>query len=213
MSTLSHVLAVMSGKQKPMTNRGDEMKKIDNQKLLETYLNKYNIRSYFDTDDIKFELFRYNKGENIAKPFNYIFFLVNGDIRVYTLFESGETIQIVLCSGLHMIGDIEFAGRSSEFNFYEADSNCELVAVPLEKYGDKLKKDISFLWAIIDSINAKLWMFDSDMSLLGSYRQRLLNYFEINYCNRTITGMNNIAACFHNYLMCGSYDLLQMNNI
>lgn len=173
------------------------MKRIYDQKLIESHLNKYDIQSNFDTTNMVFELFSYEKGEIIAKPFHYIFFLVSGRIIIYSIFEHGEIVKIAAVNEPSILGDLEFAGRSDERNFYEAATECRLLALSLEKYGDVLRRDVRFLWTVINAINTKLWMFNPSMLSLGTYKERLLHYFELNFGEKTISGMNDIAADFH----------------
>lgn len=133
------------------------MKRLRGTQMLEAYLNQYGIRELFDTPGIEFDLFSYEQGEVIAKPFSHVFFQVHGSIRVYALFETGETVQINYSDSFMVVGDLEFAGTSSYKNFYEAATDCQLVGVSLVRYGDQLRSDVRFLWTIIDSINQKLW--------------------------------------------------------
>ena len=60
------------------------MKRIFDPALLDFYLQKYEIPSLFNTPDLAFSLYQFEKGErlDILNPEEYLSFLVNGSIEI-----------------------------------------------------------------------------------------------------------------------------------
>ena len=62
------------------------MREIKDEKLLRYYLEQYHIEDIFDTKNLPFQLFEYEKGEmlNICHaPKDYLKFIVNGEWKVF----------------------------------------------------------------------------------------------------------------------------------
>jgi hypothetical protein len=97
--------------------------------------------------------------------------MFDGGIRVYSMFSYG--------------------------NFTEAsvdDTYC--LGFEFEKYKRLLMKDVRFLQFVIKSLTDKLFLFSPDESKSGNLKNRLMHYFMLNYKNKIITNMKDMALAF-----------------
>ena len=72
------------------------MKRIFDRALLDFYLQKYEIPSLFNTPDLAFSLYQFEKGErlDILNPEEYLSFLVNGSIEISANRDDGTSYPL-----------------------------------------------------------------------------------------------------------------------
>ena len=90
------------------------MREIRDEQLLEHYIRKYHIRSFFDTQDLPFRLYEYAPGEmiNIVHPMEESMkFIVEGVFDHYKIQDDGSSYLIAHCDGFGFMGDLAFCGR------------------------------------------------------------------------------------------------------
>ena len=89
------------------------MKRIFDPALLDFYLQKYEIPSLFNTPDLAFSLYQFEKGErlDILNPEEYLSFLVNGSIEISANRADGTSYPIGYLDSFTCIGDMEFCGK------------------------------------------------------------------------------------------------------
>jgi CRP-like cAMP-binding protein len=176
------------------------MKTIKSQEKLNEYLNKYNILSLFDTPNLEFFLFEYKKGETIVNsinPLNYFLFLVSGSIRIYSILDNGMIYSIHKQNDFCALGDMEFAGYTISQNYVEALSDVYCIGISFHKYKNLLQNDNSFLRFIIKSLADKMNHSSTDNKYSASLEDRIFEYFKLNYTDKVIEHMGDIALTFN----------------
>ena len=90
------------------------MKRIFDPVLLDFYLQKHEIPSLFDTPDLAFSLYQFEKGERLdtLNPEEYLSFLVDGSIEISANRADGTSYPIGYLDGFTCIGDMEFCGNA-----------------------------------------------------------------------------------------------------
>ena len=64
------------------------MEQVHDEKILERYINLYHIYEIFDTKNLTFRLYQYERGEilNYNRDFsNHLQFLVSGAVQIYSI--------------------------------------------------------------------------------------------------------------------------------
>jgi hypothetical protein len=174
------------------------LKIINSSSRIRHYLDKHDISSCFDTKNIEFKLLKYQKGEIITPPHDYFLFVVEGGVRVYSLLKDGLIYLINQSEGFIVLGDTAIAGRIIDTNFTEAsvDDTC-CLGFEMVRYKQLLMKDAEFLRFVIKSLTDKLFLFSPHESQTGNLKNRLIHHFRMNYQNKAITNMKNLAIAFH----------------
>ncbi|MDR1551136.1 MAG: hypothetical protein LBS14_00415 [Holosporaceae bacterium] len=174
------------------------MEIINSRNRIRYYLEQHAISSYFNTENIEFKLLKYQKGEIITPPHDYFLFVVEGGIRVYSLLNDGLIYLINQSKGFIVLGDTAIAGRIIDTNFTEAsvdDTYC--LGFEMARYKQLLMKDAKFLRCVIKSLTDKLFSFSPDESQAGNLKNRLTHHFRMNYQNKAIINMKDLAMAFH----------------
>ncbi len=85
------------------------MKKINNLDLLTTSINDSNISQRFSSELLPyFELFSFEKGDFIIRQgfcSDYLYFIIEGKVRVYSYTPSGNITLLSFCDGYETLGD------------------------------------------------------------------------------------------------------------
>ena len=85
------------------------MKRIFDPALLNFYLQKHEIPSLFDTPDLAFSLYQFEKGERLdtLNPEEYLSFLVDGSIEI-SANRADETMKLLEANGeaAYVLGNI-----------------------------------------------------------------------------------------------------------
>ena len=148
------------------------METIQDQKLLESYVNSRKIRELFGKSVPHFLLLRYSPGELLTTPFSpsqYLQFIVDGDLLLYEMPDEESTITLLTDNNdITILGDIELIDAKFTPFFVEAKTTVYTLAVYLEQYRERLLNDPVFLrhlcrclanklnGAVISSRNASL---------------------------------------------------------
>ncbi len=158
------------------------MKKINNPKLKEEYIESYGINEIFSNDMSEYmELILFKKGEYICKEdenIDYLFFFVKGKAKVYMSLRNGKSLLICFYYPFMMLGDLELV------NYAKASSNTEVIedtyciALPLKKVRNKLLNDSRFLRHVCNSLVDKLVQSSKNgsINLLYPLENRLASY-------------------------------------
>ena len=108
------------------------MKKINDLKQIEKILKKTNIKKYFSTENLKFVIYKYDKGEQITSPdkkLDDILFITDGIIRIYGLRDNGTISPVNQQKAPIIIGDIEFTNQGNPPFFYGCSNRCDLSCI------------------------------------------------------------------------------------
>ena len=174
------------------------MREIRDEALLEQYIRKYHIRSFFDTTELPFRLYEYAPGEmiNIVHPMEEsIKFIVEGVFDHYKIQEDGSSYLIAHCVGFGFMGDLAFCGRQPPGRYQEVIETVRAVELPLEKMRSILENDNRFLRFLLDTMAQRMTASMHIRSDMTSAEKALLAYLRWRCPNHTIT--NVTEAAFH----------------
>ena len=174
------------------------MREIRDPELLEHYLRKYHIRSFFDTADLPFRLYEYAPGEmiNVVHPMEEsIKFIVSGVFDHYALQEDGTPYLIAHCDGFGFMGDMAFCRRQPQNRYQEVMETLRAVELPLEPLRSILENDNRFLRFLLDTVSQRMTMsMDNRLGVNGA-EESLLAYLRWRCPDHTITNVGETA--FH----------------
>ena len=174
------------------------MHEIRDPELLEHYIQKYHIRSFFDTQDLPFRLYEYAPGEmiNVVHPLEEsIKFFVEGVFDHYTLLEDGTPYLIFHCDSFGFMGDLAFCRRQPQNRYQEVIETVRAVELPLEPLRPVLEQDNRFLRFLLDSMARQMTRSMYIRVNEGSAQQALLSYLRWGCPSHTITNVGETA--FH----------------
>lgn len=138
------------------------MQKIRDAAKVSMWVEKGNIRNCFSTPNLNFQLYRYEKGEQLTSPskkLEEILFVVEGTIRVYGLRSNGTVFPINQQNAPLLLGDIEFTDHNPTTFFAEAVTPVFCIALPVQPYEQQLHADIRFLHVLLRAYAEKLRIF------------------------------------------------------
>ncbi len=172
------------------------MREIHDRQTLIHYLDKYNIPDLFDAKQLPFRLYEYEAGEmlNVLRPTEqFLKFLVDGTIDLYTVREDGVQYLLRRQSGFIFFGDLEFCGRSRGRNYQEAVTTVYAIELPLPELLETLKKDNRFLLFLLNSVAEKLAEATPMKAEFSNLEDALLYYIRYKCPNQRITSVDNLT--------------------
>lgn len=158
------------------------MKRINNLDMLLSYVEKYNLNSIFEKEMThSMELLSFSKGELVcskSSELKYMYFLVSGKLKVYTLHDNGKSILLRFNKPLSILGDLEFLSAHKIQCNVESVNESIVIAI---KTSDLLKyaySDSKFLRFIIKNLSQKLYAVSNSASinLLYPLENRFASY-------------------------------------
>ncbi|BEP28537.1 cyclic nucleotide-binding domain-containing protein [Helicovermis profundi] len=167
----------------------------DNKKLTK-YIYDNKIDEIFGKDIIPFaKLLFFNKNEHICRAdekLDYLYFLVEGRAKVYTLLRNGKILSYRFYDSLEVIGDIEFIHQDRANSNIEVIENTYCIGIPIEIIKMNYLNDSSFLKYMCESLANKLKSFSkaSSINLLYPLENRVANYLLTN---------NNETGTYYNF--------------
>lgn len=174
------------------------MREIRDAEMLEYYLRKYHIRSFFDTQDLPFRLYEYAPGEmiNIVHPMDVSMkFIVAGVFDHYKIQEDGSPYLIAHCDGFGFMGDLAFCGRQPSGRYQEVIETVRAVELPLEQMRPILENDNRFLRFLIDTMAQRMTASMHSRSDMVTAEQALTAYLRWRCPNHAIANVSE--AAFH----------------
>ena len=174
------------------------MREIRDAKLLEHYIRKYHIQSFFDTPDLPFRLYEYEPGEmiNVVHPMEEsIKFIVEGVFDHYMIQEDGTPYLIAHCDGFGFMGDLAFCGRLPPGRYQEVLETVRAVELPLEPLRHTLENDNRFLRFLLDTMAQRMTMSMHIRADMNSAEEALLAYLRWRCPDHTLKNVGE--AAFH----------------
>ena len=173
------------------------MKQIQDKMLIEELVDRYHIRSFFETANLVFLAFSWQKGELLCSPLNpaeHLLFLVQGSVNMYDLREDGTTSPVTVLSGFSLVGDMEFITSGLTRYYLEAAEDCLCVALPLAPYREQLDRDVTFLHCLLDILADKFAASSEDTVSAGDLEERLLTWLREEAPEHRLHGLES-AMC------------------
>lgn len=174
------------------------MREIRDPELLENYLRKYHIRSFFDTPELPFRLYEYAPGEmiNVVHPMEEsIKFVVAGVFDHYMIQKDGVPYLIAHCDGFGFMGDLAFCGRQPPGRYQEVIETVRAVELPLATVRHTLENDNRFLRFLLDTMAQRMTMSMEIRADTSSAEEALLSYIRWRCPDHIITNVGEVA--FH----------------
>lgn len=175
------------------------MKRIFDSDLLTFYLKKHHISSFFDTPDLPFSLYQFEKGERLdmLNPEEYLSFLVEGSIEISANRSDGTNYPIGCLDDFTCIGDMEFCGKRDDAHQIEARTTALCVVLPLASTKETLLLDNRFLRYLLTSVTEKLMLYSSSQSNYASLEEAFLAYLSNRCPDQTFSGVEKMAMQLH----------------
>ena len=172
------------------------MKRIFDPALLDFYLQKHEIPSLFDTPDLEFSLYQFEKGERLdtLNPEEYLSFLVDGSIEISANRADGTNYPIGYLDGFTCIGDMEFCGKRDDTHQIEARTTALCIVLPLASTKELLLNDNRFLRYLLNSVTEKLMLYSSSQSNFSTLEESFLAYLSERCPDQTFSGKDGHAA-------------------
>ena len=149
------------------------MNEIKDRKLLNYYLDKYQIQSKFSSDISEhLKLFRIERGENVYEVNAHLdnfYFLVSGTLKVYFVLENGKTILLRFIKPLGVAGDLEVGVDRTVRTTVNAVTDCHLIGIDIGLLKELTYDDPIFMRFIISSLSRKLSAVSNAMAINLSY--------------------------------------------
>lgn len=177
------------------------MKKINDSKLVNQYVEKYNINEIFSKDIKPYtELFLFSKGDHICREgerLSHLFFLVEGKAKVYSSLSNGKTILICFYNSGKLIGDVEFMKFEPANSNFQVTEDSYCIAISLQRVREYLLDDIKFMRFMCESLKEKLIRLskNSSINLLYPLENRLASYI---LATGTSTEINRVMVIIFN---------------
>lgn len=158
------------------------MKRINDRNLMEFYIRKFEIDSFFQKDMRPFmSLMSFERGEcicNTGDELEYFYFNVKGKLKVYTLMENGKSLLLRFNKPLSILGDVEFmSGYKIKCNV-DSLNESHLIGITVEDIHKHAGDDPVFLRFVIRNLGYKLYTISNStaINLLYPLEKRFASY-------------------------------------
>lgn len=170
------------------------MRRISDPRQIDAWLEASGVRDWFDTRDLTFQAFAYEKGEYLTSPqrrLDWLLFLVEGSVRIYGIHESGSMVPVDRLSPVALLGDLEFVEDGHGSFYAEASTPAACLALPVPVYRDQLDRDIRFLHTLLKAYSAKIKTISALDITAATIEERVLLYMETACRDRELRGIEN----------------------
>lgn len=172
------------------------MQRLTDAKQIQAYVEKYGVSRNFDTKDITFRAFRYEKGELLStqgEKSQWLHFVVEGAVRVYDIHEDGSLSPVNVMRAPVMVGDFEFANHGISPFYVEAEEDCLCLSFSMEEYWKPLERDITFLHVLLESYAEKVRLSSMLDISAQSLEEKVMRYLACISKDHEINGTEKTA--------------------
>ncbi|MEQ3337380.1 cyclic nucleotide-binding domain-containing protein [Clostridium butyricum] len=158
------------------------MVNIEDEKILNDYIEKYHIDELFSEDMKQYmELVQWKKNEFICKEsekLSSLYFIVDGKAKVCKNMENGKALLICFYKPFRMIGDVEFTRTNTADCTVQAIDDTYGIGINFNVVRTKLVNDCKFLFYICRYLGEKLSISstNSSINILYSLENKLASY-------------------------------------
>ena len=137
------------------------MNEIGDRKQIAEYLSRFDLTAFLDKAVMdQFELHRFERGEDIftidERP-EYLYFLVEGKVKVSILLRNGNRVLLRFCVPLSLLGDLEVANDFTVKTSVSAVCESELLSLQLSMVREHMMNSPAFLKLILRELSFKLY--------------------------------------------------------
>lgn len=176
------------------------METLQNNKLLNYYIESRHILDNFSRITPNFFLLHYSPGELLTNPFSpsdYLQFVVDGELLLYDMPDENSTVMLqTTYLELSVIGEMELLDSQFTPFFVEAVSQVYTVAIHASQYREILLEDPAFLRYVCRSLCEKLNGAVA-ASVPMPLKKRVSVYIEILDPAQPITDIAHLAKTFN----------------
>ncbi len=182
------------------------MIKVDDNSLLDKYITNSGILDIFSTDINPYiDLLHFNKGEfliNEGECSNYLYFLVNGKLKVFSHSSSGKIMSLYHFNSFEIIGETCSLWDKPPTASVQTTSACYCIGISM-KHRDVLLNDIKFLRYTCKNLGERLSYMNNNtcINLYDSLENRLASFILRREKNGIFS--YNLTECAE--LLCTSY--------
>lgn len=183
------------------------MEKVENKTLLNKYTNETGILNIFSHDmSANIELFSFNKGEfliNEGESSNYLFFLVNGKVKVFSHSSSGKVMFVSHFHSFEVLGETCSLWEKPPTASVKAINKVYCIGISMINHRETLLNDLLFLRYTCLSLAERLSSMTSStcITLFDSLESRLASFILKNAKEDVF--YYNLTECAE--LLCTSY--------
>ena len=158
------------------------MIKINDDKLLMSYIEKFHINDLFSEDMKEYmELISWDKNEFICREsesLNSLYFIVQGKAKVCKNMANGKSMLICFYKPFRIVGDVEFTRTNTADCTVQAIEKTYGIAISFDVVRTKLVNDCRFLVNICQYLGEKISVSstNSSINLLYSLENKLASY-------------------------------------
>lgn len=150
---------------------------------IEHYLAKYHVLDMFEEPERYrpcFLMAEIRKRENVdyAKVGDYLFFMLEGRLKVYSNLSNGKKLLLYFCRNFEIMGDLEFLKIKDHYVTVEAIQRTTCLALDIRGKREQLLDDKVFLKALLYQVSTKLAKSSSNVAInmLWPVENRLSSY-------------------------------------
>ncbi len=158
------------------------LKQINDQVLLNQFLEKYQINQHFSTEMLPFlNLYFFKKNEHICyedDPIDYLFFFVQGKAKIYITLKNGKSLLLCFYDDFKLIGDLEMVNSKHSTASVQVIEDAYCIGIKQDIVKQKLFNDVKFLQFMCQSLSLELERSskNSSINLLYPLENRLASY-------------------------------------
>lgn len=158
------------------------MKQAGSDEPLTGIIDEYKLKTYFSGETIRrMKLFACSKGDYTCRhgePLDYLYLLVRGKLKIYTVTESGHALLLRFNTPLSVIGDVEFLSGYLTRCDVVAVHDSLLIGVPFRDLHRHDAANPAFLQFIIRNLSHKLYTATNStaLNLLYPVENRFASY-------------------------------------
>ena len=170
------------------------MKKIDDQKLLDTYLNKYHLQEYLQEYDPT--LYSFDANETLNQKLNprqFLLFLVSGTVLLQSFHLDGSISQLTKTHAFTCFGEMELGYPEGKQNIIKTLTNCTFIAIDIQQYQSKIENDPKLLKLLLRSVVQKIAIISDMLYETSNVQSRVLLYLENETKDHTIRGVEQLS--------------------
>ena len=172
------------------------MRIIDDQKLMQTFIEEDPLFIHLQAGGLPFSLFYYEKREIVETPVTptkNLLFLVSGQLQIYDIGSEGEKTPVGLVDSRSLLGDLEFCRKAQEPFFVETLTPVYCLALPIESQRSVLERDPEFMLFLAYSLAGKLERIGQSEIRAKTVRERVLHYMKYVSPDGVLKGMEKAS--------------------
>lgn len=183
------------------------MEKVVSKSLFNKYLNESNVLELFSHDMSNcMDLFSFKKGDVLiteGECSDYIYFLVNGNMKVFSHSTSGKVMFVSHFKSLEVLGETCSLWSKPPTASVQATTNGYCLGISLARYRETLLNDVKFLRYTCMNLGERLSEMNSNtcITMFDSLESRLASFILKNSKDNIFH--YNLTECAE--LLCTSY--------